>query len=157
MAFSVLSTKLHKPQLPDNAIPRMELLKDGCRASVILVSAQAGAGKSTVVSSWLSEQNKPYSWYALDEWDNDLTQFISLLIAGIKSIDEQVFEQLGQLLETYQSVGFEAFLKALIYQLHAIGHPYILIFDDYHVIRNEQIHQVLRTSSNTFHRRCSWF
>ncbi len=145
MAFSVLSTKLHKPQLPDSVISRVELLKDSYRASVILVSAQAGSGKSTIISSWLSEQNKSYSWYALDEWDNDLTQFFAVLIAGIKSIDEQASERLEQLLDTYQSIGFEAFLKALIHQLHAIGHPFILVFDDYHVIRNNQIHHVLRT------------
>lgn len=145
MTFSVLSTKLHKPQVPDSVISRAKLLKDSDWASVILVSAQAGSGKSTIISSWLSEQNRSYSWYSLDEWDNDLTQFFALLIAGIKSIDEPASERLEQLLDAYQSVGFEAFLKALIHQLHAIGHPFILVFDDYQLIHNNQIHQVMRT------------
>src|SRR5665647_53772 len=145
MTFSVLSTKLHKPQVPDSVISRAELLKDSDWASVILVSAQAGSGKSTIISSWLSEQNRSYSWYSLDEWDNDLTLFFAFLIAGIKSIDEQASERLEQLLDAYQSVGFEAFLKALIHQLHAIGHPFILVFDDYQLIHNNQIHQVMRT------------
>jgi len=145
MTFSVLSTKLHKPQVPVSVISRAELLKDSHWASVILVSAQAGSGKSTMVSSWLSEQKRSYSWYSLDEWDNDLTQFFALLIAGIKSIDEQASERLEQLRDAYQSIGFEAFLKAFIYQLHAIDHPFILVFDDYQLIQNNQIHHVLRT------------
>ena len=78
MTFSVLSTKLHKPQLPDSVISREELLKDCDWASVILVSAQAGSGKSTVVSAWLSEQSKAYCWYSLDDWDNDLMQFFAI-------------------------------------------------------------------------------
>lgn len=145
MAFSVLSSKLHKPQLSNNVISRTALLKDCHWANVVLVSAQAGSGKSTIISNWLSEQDRPYSWYSLDEWDNDITQFFAYFIAGIKSIDIQAAESLEQLLDVFQSVGFEAFIKALIHQLHAIDRPFILVLDDYHVIRNDQIHQLLRT------------
>jgi LuxR family maltose regulon positive regulatory protein len=145
MTNYVLPEKLHKPQLSDSVISRTELLKDSQWASVILVSAPAGSGKSTVISAWLSEQNKSHIWYSLDEWDNELTQFFSYLIAGIKSMDEPASEQLEQLLDAFQSIGFEGVLKALIHQLHAVDHPFILVFDDYQVIQNNQIHQVLKT------------
>ena len=150
MIIPVLTTKLNKPQLPDRLISRESLLKDCDWARVILVSAQAGSGKSTVVSAWLSEQSKAYCWYALDDWDNDLMQFFAYLIAGIKSIDAQASEALKQLLDAFPSIGFDAFLRALINQLHAINSPYVLIFDDYHVIRNELIHQVIRTMFDHF-------
>ncbi len=150
MAFSILPTKLHKPQLTDSVIPRSELLKNSNLASVILVSAQAGSGKSTIVSSWLSEQNKVYCWYNLDDWDNDLMQFFAYLAAGIKPIDMVVSEALEQLLDAFQSIGFESFLKVLINQLHTITSPFIFVFDDYHLIRNEHIHQVLRTMIEHF-------
>jgi len=139
-----MSSKLHRPQLPNNIISRVELLKDCHWANVILVSAQAGSGKSTIISAWLSEQDKPYSWYSLDEWDNDLTQFFAYFISGIKSFDKQSAESLEQLLDAFQSIGFETFIRALIHQLHTIDHPFILVLDDYHLIRNDQIHQVLR-------------
>lgn len=145
MKYPILTTKLHKPQLPDSVISRDKLLEDSLWASVILVSAQAGSGKSTVVSAWLSEQNRAHCWYSLDDWDNDLMQFFAYLVAVIKPIDESVSEELEQLLDAFQSIGFEAFLRALINQLHTIKFPFILVLDDYHVIRNEQIHQVLRT------------
>lgn len=145
MIIPVLKAKLHKPQLPDHAISRTELLKDGNKASVIIVSAQAGSGKSTLVSAWLSEQSNSYCWYSLDEWDNDLTQFLSYLIAGVNSIDEEPSSKLEQMLEAYQSIGLEGFLKGLVQHLHTIDYPFILVFDDYQAIQNKQIHQVLRT------------
>jgi LuxR family maltose regulon positive regulatory protein len=83
MIFPILKTKLQKPQLPITMIYREELLKESNWANVILVSAQAGSGKSTVVSAWLSEQDRVYCWYNLDDWDNDLMQFFSYLVAGI--------------------------------------------------------------------------
>lgn len=145
MLRSLLTTKLHKPQLPTNVIAKTELLKDSDRASVILVSAQAGAGKSTIVSAWLSEQSRIHCWYSLDEWDNDLTQFLAYLIAGINSMEGQSSAQLEQMLDGFQAIGLEGFLKGLTHHLHTIDHPFILVLDDYQVIENIQIHQVLRT------------
>lgn len=146
----ILTTKLNKPQFPELVISKVSLLKDCDWARVILVSAQAGSGKSTVVSAWLSEQKRAYCWYTLDDWDNDLMQFFSYLIAGIKSIDEPAYEELKQLLDAYQSIGYDAFLRALINQLHTIQSPCIIVFDDYHVIRNNLIHQVIKTIFDHF-------
>jgi len=145
MEIPVLKTKLHKPQLPGNVIAREVLHRDSRWASMILVSAQAGSGKSTVISAWLSEQDRAYFWYSLDDWDNDLMQFFAYLAAGMKPIDKRVSEALEQLLDAFQSIGFDAFLRVLINQLHTVTVPFILVLDDYHVIRNEQIHQILRT------------
>lgn len=145
MMYPLLSMKLNKPQLPEKVISRTELLKDSKSANVILVSAQAGSGKSTLVSAWLSEQSIPYCWYSLDEWDNDLTQFFTYLIAGVNSIDEQPSSNLEQILDAFQSIGLEGFLKGLVHHLHTIDHPFILVFDDYQAIQNTQIHHVLRT------------
>lgn len=145
MILPILATKLNKPPMPEGVIPREGLMKGSRDADVILVSAQAGSGKSTIVSAWLSDQDKPYCWYSLDNWDNDLMQFLSYLAEGLKAVDESISEALHGLLDAFQSIGPEAFLKALIHQLHGVKTPFILALDDYHAIHNEQIHQVLRT------------
>jgi len=137
MKVPVLTAKLNKPQLPDNMIFRTGLLKDSNRASVILVSAQAGSGKSTLVSAWLSEQNTSYFWYALDEWDNDLQQFFAYLIAGVNALDRKPSAQLEQMLEAFQSIGLEGFLKGLVQCLHTIDHPFIMVFDDFELPMTE--------------------
>ena len=145
MILPILAAKLHKAPLPEGVIPREGLMKGSRDADVILVSAQAGSGKSTIVSAWLSDQNRPYCWYSLDSWDNDLMQFLSYLSEGLKVVDEAVSEALKGLLDAFQSIGPEAFMKALVHQLHGVQTPFILALDDYHAIHNEQIHQVLRT------------
>lgn len=150
MNIPILMTKLNKPKLPNIVTSKESLFKDSDWADMILVSAQAGSGKSTIVSAWLSEQSKTYCWYSLDDWDNDLIQFFRYLIFGLKSIDFQVSEELNHLLDAYQSIGYERFLKALINQLHAIKDSYILVFDDYHVIKNVQIHEVIKTILDHF-------
>ncbi len=145
MILPILAAKLHKPPLPEGVIPREGLMKGSRDADVILVSAQAGSGKSTIVSAWLSDQDRPCCWYSLDDWDNDLLQFFTYLAEGLKAVDEQVSQALKQLLDACQSIGFEAFLRALIHQLHTVQSPFILALDDFHAINNEQIHQALRT------------
>lgn len=150
MDTPVLLAKLHPPPPPEHMIPRGDLLKDSREADVILVSAQAGSGKSTVVSAWLSAQDRPCCWYSLDSWDNDPLQFFTYLTQGLKTVDDQVSLALNQLLDACQSIGFEAFLRALIHQLHAVQNPFILALEDYHAISNEQIHQALRTMLEHF-------
>ena len=114
------------------------------KARVSTKSEYSLAGQDSNVSAWLSMQSRPFCWYSLDEWDNDLTQFFAYLAAGISAISEQVSAQLQQMLDAYQSIGPEGFLKGFIDQLHAIESPFILVFDDYQVIQNNQIHQILR-------------
>lgn len=141
----VLTTKLQTPQLPENFISRTMILKDSHKASVILVSAQAGSGKSTIISAWLKEQNKTHCWYSLDEWDNDLIQFFTYLIKAFNTVDDQSSEKLDQMLDAIQSIGIDGFLKGLVQHLHTINVPFILVFDDYQVIQNKLIHHVLKT------------
>lgn len=145
MAVPVLVSKFHPPPAPAGMVPREEPLKNSADAQVILVSAQAGSGKSTIVSSWLSMQGRAFCWYSLDDWDNDPLQFFTCLAEGLRAVDEEASRTLRQLLEAYQSIGYETFLKALIHQLHAVALPFVLALDDYHLIRSEQIHKALKT------------
>jgi LuxR family maltose regulon positive regulatory protein len=52
-AIPLLRTKLHRPALPENLVPRdplIEKLEQGLSNSLTLVTAPAGYGKSTAVS-----------------------------------------------------------------------------------------------------------
>ena len=50
------------------------------RHRLTLVSAKAGTGKTTLVSEWLHEQERPAKWLSLDGNDNDPRRFFSYLI-----------------------------------------------------------------------------
>ncbi len=140
---AIFPEKLQRPGLPRSFVPRAHLLTGACEARVILVSAQAGAGKTTLVSEWLSVRDTAFCWYSLDDWDNDLQQFLAYLAAAVEAADESVSRALGQLLSAFSTIGFDSLLQAYLLQLHRLHDPFILVLDDYHLIRNEQIHQVL--------------
>ena len=88
----MLLTKLHIPSAGNNIIHRTELsekLNQGLNRKLILVSAPAGFGKTTVVSDWISQNNIPTAWFSIDKADNDPVEFLSYIIAGIQNIHSE--------------------------------------------------------------------
>ncbi len=84
----MLLTKLHIPPAGNNVVHRSELsekLDTGLSRKLILVSAPAGYGKTTLVSDWISQNKIPAAWLSLDNGDNDPTVFLSYVIAGIQT------------------------------------------------------------------------
>jgi len=58
-----------------------------------LVSAPADYGKSTLVSCWLEASTIFNAWVSLDENDNELSQFLSYLLAAIRSMFPDVCQK----------------------------------------------------------------
>ena len=67
-AGPVLATKLHRPRLAAPLVDRPRLLARltaGLEQGLLLVSAPAGYGKSTVVNQWLDTVDLPCAWINL--------------------------------------------------------------------------------------------
>jgi LuxR family maltose regulon positive regulatory protein len=74
----MLLTKLHLPPAGNNVVHRsglFEKLNSGLSRKLILVSAPAGYGKTTLLSDWISQNKIPASWLSLDNGDNDPAVF----------------------------------------------------------------------------------
>jgi len=156
MAFSLLTTKLYVPPPRTELVPRPRLLNRlttslNRRPGVVLVSAPAGFGKTTLVSNWLKTLPaapapiKPV-WLSLDDGDNDLTRFLTYLIAAL----QQANPAIGQLAQTMlytdpaQLPSPQAVVTTLINDLTAEADArLVLVLDDYHVIDNHAIDQTL--------------
>ena len=83
----LLMTKLYRPRLPQQVVPRPRLLKKldaGRFQDLTLVAAPAGYGKSTLVISWLDQQESPVGWLSLDENDNDPHRFWQYLLLALQ-------------------------------------------------------------------------
>ena len=104
MDNTLLATKLHVPPPCQTLVLRPRLateLSKTLTSSLTLVSAPAGYGKTTLVSSWLRETGLPSAWISLDEGDNDPIRFSVYFIAALQQIIPTIQpDLLGVLQET---------------------------------------------------------
>jgi LuxR family maltose regulon positive regulatory protein len=142
----ILKTKLHRPPVPADYVPRQRLLNLLDRARnkpLILVSAPAGYGKSTLVSSWMAGLKSPRAWLSLSEADSDLVTFLSGLTAAVRTISPEAFSRTRALLTGMETPPRLTLEDELIKELNRIDDPFILAIDDYGFIKEPQIHELL--------------
>ena len=92
----LLGTKLFVPRLPSEVIPRPRLLERlnlDLAGKLSLVTAPAGCGKTTLITSWLdqlatSNTAPQIIWLSLDEADNDFRRFFIYFIAALGQLDD---------------------------------------------------------------------
>ena len=85
----LLRTKLYMPPVRRGFVPRsrlIEKLDKGLAEKLTLVSAPAGFGKTTLVTAWLAQVERPYAWLSLDEDDNDLSRFFTYAAAAVQHL-----------------------------------------------------------------------
>lgn len=149
MNNSLLATKLYIPSLGAGSIERSRLsarLNEGIAQGrkVILVSAPAGYGKTTVVTGWLKGAGRPFAWVSLDEGDNDPVRFFTYMIAALKSVQYGAGQALEDILRTSNMPTVEILVTMLVNDIASAENPFILVLDDYHIIRNVFIHEVIQ-------------
>lgn len=142
--MTILQTKMHKPPVTDDVLIRsriIQTLESKKELPFSLISAPAGFGKSMAVSQWLDQTDSLYAWVSLDGDHNDLRTFLNYLKSAIEKIFPDVLEELS----SYLSAGILPPIKILSYavinDLDTIQQDFILTFDDYHKITNQQIHE----------------
>jgi LuxR family maltose regulon positive regulatory protein len=155
MTAPFMATKLYIPPPGKYLVERSRLLeklgtclRPGCRLT--LVCAPAGFGKTTLVSTWVTSLKsiiQPPSpltaWLALDGGDNDPVLFWSYVITSLQTQQEGIGKQSLSLLQTTQSPDLEGNLVPLVNDLVGIRADFVLVLDDYHIIRNPAIHHSL--------------
>lgn len=144
----MLSTKLFIPPLRSNLVPRPRLLQqigEGLQSNrrLTLVSAPAGFGKTTLVVAWLKEIEHPAAWLSLDEADNDLPRFLAYLASSLQLVDERLGASLLSALQSPQLPAIEKVLTALLNQIALRADPLILVLDDYHLLTDAAILEVM--------------
>jgi LuxR family transcriptional regulator, maltose regulon positive regulatory protein len=146
MKIPILTTKLFIPPLRSNLVARPRLIKRlhaGMHRKLTVISASAGFGKTTLVSEWLHNCNCPVAWLSLDDGDNDPARFLTYLFAALQTIAKNMEEGVFALLHSPQLPPLESFLTALINEITSIPEAFVLVLDDYHVIRDERINQTI--------------
>ncbi|MGO8948375.1 MAG: LuxR C-terminal-related transcriptional regulator [Ktedonobacterales bacterium] len=145
--LGLLETRLSPPRLPNALVSRTILLAalDGAFSSpVTLVSASAGWGKTTLLSSWASRHPDQIAWLALDALDIELTRFWTAVIAALRTRVPGVGVLALAMLHAPQPPSVSVFVTALLNDLAEAGNegaPLLLLLDDYHVIDDPAIQE----------------
>src|SRR6266487_162227 len=142
----ILATKLYLPRLRPNVVSRprlIERLNEGLHRNLILISAPAGFGKTTLVSEWLAGGARPTAWLSLDDQDNDLTRFLTYLVAALQTIAATLGEGVLGVLQSPQPPPTEAILTALLNDITTIRDHFVLVLDDYHVLDAKAVDHAL--------------
>lgn len=142
----MLLTKLHIPSAGQNTVHRtalFEKLNSGLERKLILVSAPAGYGKTTLLSDWLSQNKIPSAWLSLDSGDNDPAVLLSYVISGIQNIYHDFGQTILRLLNSPNSPSFESIASLLINELLGINQNLLLVLDDFHLIRSVDVFRLV--------------
>jgi len=146
MASPLLSTKFHIPPLRASLLRRarlIEQLNQSMECKLILISAPAGFGKTTLLSEWLRQVRRPVHWLSLDQGDNEPSRFWTYFVAALQHYHSKVGESTLAMLRSTEPASFESFLIPLINEIANLQEDFALVLDDYHVITARPIHEAL--------------
>lgn len=150
MLDRLLETKFHTPVWRSDGIIRPRLL-DQLQAGLTeqrkltLVSAPAGYGKTTLITSWLNTftDSTRTIWLSLEKSDNEPARFLSYWATAWNRTSDFELENILELLDATQLPPFQNILDEVINALARLEKPAILVLDDYHIIANPLIHEML--------------
>jgi len=147
MTAPIIFTKLNHPRTRTDVVMRtriIEILNEGLTrpSALILVSAPAGYGKTTLVISWLRGLTLPFAWLSLGAEDDNLPRFITYLISALQKVNPAMGESAAKILESFHADTFqnEIIISSLIQDLTSLSQPILLIIDDYHFIESKAVH-----------------
>ena len=143
----LLLTKFLIPHRNPSYVSRPSLASLFCQddnRQIGMIVAPAGYGKTSLLVEAAEQFLHPVIWIQLDERDNDAATFMSYLIEGLHR-QFNMFSLAG-LLQTEDTITLDNMLIVLINHLLEQSYPaWMLIFDDYHVINNPIIHNLVST------------
>jgi LuxR family maltose regulon positive regulatory protein len=154
----ILQTKLNIPPLRPSLVPRprlIEKLNEGLFAEssvdeshlfnrkLTLISAPAGFGKTTLGSSWIQQLDVSTAWLSLDEGENEPNRFVYYMIAALQEAHGELGQSAISLLQSPQPPPVETLLTLLINDLANMAGRVVLVFDDYHVISELDVHKAI--------------
>ena len=147
----VLATKVRVPARRRGLVPRARLVdrmrfEERRSPRLVLISAPAGFGKTTLLTQWLASATAADSavgWLALDRGDADIHEFLPNLVAAIRSAAPEVGAEAELLLAAGGAASTQAVLVSLINDLDRRTGPTVLALDDYHVIDAAEVHDAV--------------
>jgi LuxR family maltose regulon positive regulatory protein len=139
-----LLTKVTVPPVRASILPRphlIELLES--RLPLILLSAGAGYGKTTLLAAWAHTQRGHVAWLTLESLENDPLRFWTYVLLALRTGIPSLEEKASAWLEAMDAAVLPRLLTELLNTLVSRDEALTLILDDYQVIEEPLIGQSL--------------
>jgi LuxR family maltose regulon positive regulatory protein len=138
--YPIQPSKVQRPSLRDDTLARERLLDwlgSRIHDRVILLLADAGFGKSTLLADFSERTRLRTMWYRLDEDDHDWIAFLNYLVAAGREHDPGFAPTTASMLQD-MSVGEparDAVIDVFLRELPSVAEQgAVLILDDFHVV-----------------------
>ncbi len=137
------------PPTPARHVPRPRLLRrlqGADEASVILLAAPAGYGKSTLLSDWAERESRPVAWLTLTALDNDPEVLLERLSQALRQLaapwpaQAEEDDAEGSRIDLARLPGP---LRSPAATLNALGCERLLVLDDVHNLRSPDAMRIL--------------
>ena len=143
MTSPLLETKFHQPTPHGRLVPRARLsqqVERATAATLTLVSAPAGFGKTTVMSELANRPAGAHiAWLSLDPGDNDPVTFWTYVAEAVERAAPGVGSGARSILTGAQGT-VDAAVTTLLNALSGVEADVLLVLDDFHVIESPSIH-----------------
>jgi len=131
-----------------NLVPRPRLVEElniGLNKELILISAPAGSGKTTLVVGVAQSDRRSGGVAVADEADNDLARFLAYLAAAFQQVDEEIGASLLSAIQSPRLPAIEKVPDGLApTRLLPVRIRLILVLNDYHLITETAIMEVMK-------------
>jgi LuxR family transcriptional regulator, maltose regulon positive regulatory protein len=144
-------SKLFIPALDTDLVVRDRLrtrLSAANGARMILVSAPAGSGKTTLIADWVRGQTAPVAWISLDPDDDDPQRFMDYLAEAVHGVSPAAAERAAVLLGSTPPPEPHDVVTAIAAVLARESGPEpetrgVIVLDDYHFVTHRQLHDAV--------------
>ncbi|HET6947829.1 MAG TPA: AAA family ATPase, partial [bacterium] len=128
--------KITPPRLAVPLLPRPRLhdaVRSGAERRLVVLSAEAGYGKTALLLSVLPALDLPTAWVTLDPADADLNLFAAAVAASVARVAPDVPALVDRLLTTGPN---PSDVRALLLRLFDDAPPLVVILDDFHTVEH---------------------
>lgn len=145
----LITTKFRAPSGAGAMVTRDRLLEHmqaQRQKRVTLIHAPAGFGKTTLLVQWrarLLAAGANVAWLSLSREDNALDRFLTYLIEAVRLGDPALDVDVAMLLESDPENASLAVVTELINALADAAHDFYLMLDDWHLIVDRHVRDVL--------------
>lgn len=149
MSSQILITKIIPPSRQRDLLRRQRLLDflhTYLDRKLLLVSASAGYGKTSLLVDFVQDTELPVCWYSLDAADNDPRILLEYLVASLQRRFPHFGKRIAALLsQTEQTQTLDMLVGVLVTEIQqSIDEFFVLILDDYHLVEaNPAINRLL--------------